>query len=247
MWMMMLEGVLSKLTDRHGFTCYNMDIGGEHMKLNTKVYKHLADKEPFETQEINGKRVDFHYMNDTPFLFQYGSKGRFAIWASNGTDYKVLIEKSYHDVMKDFYQKDVNAIWLDFLEKISAINRKINLMFIIPTLLIYLLIAFLASQYFQDNLLVVLLILLGVIIVTNMVQNRIIGNRVRAQNKEAQDAIREYIGQENFEKLITAQEEHYRTYFKFDEDEGVIEEAQDMDTPENNEQEEDDQHGPKSN
>lgn len=215
------------------------------MKLNTKVYKYLADKEPFETQEIDGKKVDFHYMNDTPFLFQYGSKGRFAIWASNGQDYKVLVEKSYYDVMKDFYQKDVNAIWLNFLERISVINRRINLMFIIPTLLIYLVIAFVASLYFQDNLFVVLLILLGTLIVTNVIQNRIIGRRVREQNREAQDAIRKHIGQESFEKLISAQEEHYRTYFNFDEEDRVIDDAQDMDKPENKEQEEDED-GPQS-
>ncbi|MFP4177601.1 MAG: hypothetical protein ACLFTZ_02445 [Acholeplasmataceae bacterium] len=215
------------------------------MKLNTKVYKYLADKEPFETQEIDGKKVDFHYMNDTPFLFQYGSKGRFAIWASNGQDYKVLVEKSYYDVMKDFYQRDVNAIWLNFLERISVINRRINLMFIIPTLLIYLVIAFVASLYFQDNLFVVLLILLGTLIVTNVIQNRIIGRRVREQNREAQDAIRKHIGQESFEKLISAQEEHYRTYFNFDEEDRVIDDAQDMDKPENKEQEEDED-GPQS-
>ncbi|MFP4187235.1 MAG: hypothetical protein ACLFSU_03585 [Acholeplasmataceae bacterium] len=215
------------------------------MKLNTKVYKYLADKEPFETQEIDGKKVDFHYMNDTPFLFQYGSKGRFAIWASNGQDYKVLVEKSYYDVMKDFYQRNVNAIWLNFLERISVINRRINLMFIIPTLLIYLVIAFVASLYFQDNLFVVLLILLGTLIVTNVIQNRIIGRRVREQNREAQDAIRKHIGQESFEKLISAQEEHYRTYFNFDEEDRVIDDAQDMDKPENKEQEEDED-GPQS-
>ncbi len=63
------------------------------MKLNSKVYKQLTN-EPFEKHEINGKTVEFHYMDDTPFLTQFASRGRFAVWTSDGNDYKVLIEST---------------------------------------------------------------------------------------------------------------------------------------------------------
>ena len=60
-----------------------------HMKLNPKIFKQLT-AEPFETQIVDGKKVEFHYMNDTPFLFQYASRGRFAVWTSDGKDYNIL-------------------------------------------------------------------------------------------------------------------------------------------------------------
>jgi hypothetical protein len=63
------------------------------MKLNPKVYKQLTG-EPFETQEINGKNIEFHYMNDTPFLFQFASKGRFAFGHQMETSIKFLLKLS---------------------------------------------------------------------------------------------------------------------------------------------------------
>jgi hypothetical protein len=68
------------------------------MKLNPKIYKQLT-QEPFDTQEINGKIVEFHYLNDTPYLFQFASKGRFAIWTSDGNNFKVLVEKRYYEML----------------------------------------------------------------------------------------------------------------------------------------------------
>jgi len=184
------------------------------MKLNTRVYKKLTG-EPYEVQDIDGRLVEFHKMDDSPFLFQYASKGRFAIWASDGVNYKVLIESTYHDAMREFYSEGVNRIWLDFLERIGAINKRINTLFIIPTILFYMVIAFFASAYLQDQIFVVLLVLLGVIIVTNSVQNRIVSKRVREENTKAQDAIRNLIGSAEFDRLIHAQERHYQTYFQF--------------------------------
>ncbi len=187
------------------------------MKLNMKVYKNLTSS-PFETQKINGKTVEFHSMNNTPFLFQYASKGRFAIWASDGVNYKVLIEDKYYEAMKDFYQQPVNEIWLGFLGKIGGINKKINMMFIIPTLFIYAIVAILTSIFWDDQMLQVLLGLLVVIIFSNMIQNRIVSKKVREENAAAQDRIRQHLGVEEFDQLIKRQEAHYQEYFKFNEE-----------------------------
>ncbi|MCR3906077.1 MAG: hypothetical protein NUK62_03515 [Tenericutes bacterium] len=216
------------------------------MKLNPKVYKQLTG-EPFETQEINGKNIEFHYMNDTPFLFQFASKGRFAIWTSDGNDYKVLIETKYYDVMKDFYQKEVNMIWLSFLERVGAISKKINMMFIIPTLIFYVLIAIVSTLLFPELMLQILLFMIVIVVISNMFQGRIVNKRVREENKLAQDQIREYLGTEEFDELVKAQEEHYKEYFKFNVDEEETNDGTSTEDKIENTENSEDEDGTKSN
>lgn len=190
------------------------------MKLNPKIYNKLTS-EPFETQKLDGKTVEFHYMNDTPYLFQYASRGRFAVWTSNGIDYKVLIEKTYYEALGDFYQYEVNKIWLQFLENVGNISKKVNMWFIIPTLLIYVVAAGIASVFFAGYMLQILLGLIVLVVISNIFQSRIVNKKVKEENQAAQNKIREYIGVEAFDDLVTAQEKHYQAYFKFDQDEKV--------------------------
>jgi hypothetical protein len=187
------------------------------MKLNLKVYSQL-NNEPFLTQEIDGKMIEFHYMNDTPFLFQYASRGRFAIWTSDGQNYRVLIEKKYYEALQPLYEAEVNKIWLNFLENVSSVSRKINMYFIIPTLFLYVIIAGLATFLFKDYTLQILLGMIVLVVISNMIQGRIVNKKVRDENLRAQDLIRAHMGNENFEALIKAQEDHYHDYFKFQEE-----------------------------
>jgi hypothetical protein len=79
-------------------------------------------------------------------------------------------------------------------------------------------IAFVASVYFDGYMLQILLGMLGVIIISNMIQNKVVTKRVRQENLNTQNQIREHIGDIAFDKLIQAQQEHYQAYFKFDEE-----------------------------
>lgn len=193
------------------------------MKLNPKVFNQLKT-EPFTSQTIEGKTIEFYYMNDTPFLFQFASRGRFAVWTSDGQNYKVLVEQKYFDVMKDFYSEEVNTIWLGFLTRVSGISKKINMWFMIPTLVLYIVIAGLATWLFPDMMLQILLFMIVLVVASNMIQSRIVNNKVREENRKTQDEIRAYIGEGAFEELVKAQEAHYQDYFKFEE-ETVLEET----------------------
>ncbi len=186
------------------------------MKLNPKIYRQLTN-EPFMTQEIDGKMIEFHYMNDTPFLFQFASKGRFAIWTSDGANYRVLIEQKYYDALEAFYKPEVNKIWLNFLESVGGISKKINMWFIIPTLVLYVIIAAFATFVFKEYTLQILLGMIVLVVISNMFQSRLVNQKVRDENLRAQDLIREHMGNEKFELLIKAQEDHYQEYFKFNE------------------------------
>lgn len=208
------------------------------MKLNAKIYKQLTN-EPFEKQEINGKTVEFHYMDDTPYLTQYAGRGRFALWTSDGANYKVLIESTYYEALKPFYEYEVNVIWLGFLDKVSSLSKKINNRFIIPTLALYALGAILAIVFFQDQTLPILLGLIILVVISNIVQSKVVNKKVKEENVATQDEIRNHLGQENFDELVKAQEEHYQKYFSF-EDQPMDGELEEVDEVEIVELEEDD-------
>jgi hypothetical protein len=178
-------------------------------------------------------------------LFQYASKGRFAIWTSDGKNYRVLIEKKYYEYLKDFYQPEVNTIWLNFLEKVSGISKKVNMWFIIPTLGLYAIVAFISTIFFPEQMLSILLGLIVLVVISNMFQSRIVNKKVRDENIGAQNKIREYLGNEAFDQLIKSQETHYQEYFKFEED-APVESIEPTEIPdeklEENNDKKDDQH-----
>jgi hypothetical protein len=201
------------------------------MKLNPRVFKKIITQ-PFETQQLGSRTVEFHSMNDSLFLETYGKRGRFAVWTADQNVYRVLIETSYYDAMKDFYQENINTIWIDFLERVTLKNKKINLMFIIPLMVTYLLAAIISSLYFPDDVFTVLLGILVVVFISNMFQNRLIRKSVQDENIATQNLIRETMGEYKFNRLVESQERHYKAYFQVPENENVIsEEAQTDTTP----------------
>jgi hypothetical protein len=209
------------------------------MKLNQKIYKNLTG-EPFLVQDIDGQKVSFYDMNETPYLTQYAGRGKFAIWTTNGgDDYKVLIERSYYEALKPFYEYNVNKIWLNFLTSASSITRKINLWFLVPTMSLYVIIAALATIFLPNYVLQVLLGLIVVVFVSNIVQTRLTSKKIKEANFNAQDQIKEALGVVEFESLIQAQEEHYKAYFKFEDDEVTNEEPIELDAEEVEEEKED--------
>jgi hypothetical protein len=201
------------------------------MKLNPRVFKKIITQ-PFETQQLGSRTVEFHSMNDSLFLETYGKRGRFAVWTADQNVYRVLIETSYYEAMKDFYQENINTIWIDFLERVTLKNKKINLMFIIPLMVTYLLAAIISSLYFPDDVFTVLLGILVVVFISNMFQNRLIRKSVQDENIATQNLIRETMGEYKFNRLVESQERHYKAYFQVPENENVIsEEAQTDTTP----------------
>lgn len=200
------------------------------MKLNPKVYKALVG-EPFAVQEIDGKRVEFHYMDNTPYMQQYAPRGRFAIWTSDGKDYKVLIESKYYEALKPFYEQGVNEIWLNFLTKVGTMSRKTNLLFFIPTMVIYIIAFTLFSLFWPDQTMILLIIILAGVILTSMTQSRYINKKVKDENVATQQAIKDHMGAERFDELVKNQEDFYAEYFKTEEAPEETEPSDSLDEP----------------
>lgn len=196
------------------------------MKLNAKVYRDLTG-EPFETQNINGKIVELHYMNDTPYFYSYANKGNFSIWTSDGNNYKVLIEKDYYESLKSFYDPKVNEIWMTFLEEVGAVQKKVRLFYLLPMILVYIAVIVLVQQIFPDQLMVGLIALIVVMFGSNMIQSRYVTKKIREKNIIAQEGIQSYLGAKELERIVNARDEHYRRFFEVVEDE-VIEQSNEL-------------------
>ena len=201
------------------------------MKLNPKIYNQLTG-EPFKTQKIDGVLVEFFYMDDTPFLYQFAGKGRFAVWTSNGINYRVLVEKTYYEALEEFYDEPINTIWVQFLDRVGKISRKINISFIIPIIFIYLGLAILSTIFFQEHMLTILLVLIVMVVISNMIQGQIVNKKVRAENQKAQEDIRKVLGEEGFSEMIEKQDVHYKNYFKIEDDDNQKESDQTLETTE---------------
>ena len=208
------------------------------MKLNPRVFRKITTQ-PFETQTLGSRTVEFHAMNYSLFFDTYGKRGRFAVWTAEQNTYRVLIETSYYEAMKDFYQENINTIWIDFLERVTQKNKRINLMFIIPLMVTYLLAAIISSLYFPNDVFTVLLGILVVVFISNMFQNRVIRKSVQDENIATQNLIRQTMGESKFNKLVEAQESHYKAFFQVPED--TVEAQEDTalvaEAPEENEKE----------
>ncbi|HKL95102.1 MAG TPA: Rho termination factor N-terminal domain-containing protein [Haploplasma sp.] len=186
------------------------------MKLHNRIYRSLT-QEPFHTQKIGEKEVGFYYLNDTQHLAQYVQKGRFYVWTSDGTNYRLVIEKGYYEKVSYFFSEEINTIWINFLDEIGVISKKMSRMFLIGSLVIAILIvvASILLEFQQYGV----FIALTVVLIANMVHSSRLNKIIKEKNYNAQVAIRDLLTEPGFEKLILDQEEYYKEYFAFDEEE----------------------------
>lgn len=188
------------------------------MKINNRVFKTLTG-EPFKTQEIDGHLVEFYSMNDTPFLQQYVTRGRFYIWTSNGKSYKLLIEKGYYEKVSYFFEQEINEIWINFLVDASQTQNKVSRTFLTISLGLSLLIIILFSFLWMDKISFGIIAALIVTIIVNMIQQKKVNALIGEKNTKAVMQIKEVLGEKGFNDFLNDQDEYAKDYFNFDEEE----------------------------
>lgn len=206
------------------------------MKIQYKMFKTLKN-EPVETQIIDGKVVEIHYMNDTPFLASYAGRGRFAEWTSDGQTFKLIVEKGYYEAMKGFYEEDINKIWIDFLLEVGRKYRKVTSYFMMGATFVYLIIAVLGIFIIPEAFSTMLIASLGFLLVGNIIQARYLRKYIAGKNDESRKAIHEALGEERYNDLLEKQETYYQSYFKFEE--SNLEDAEKIEQDNENEGEND--------
>lgn len=182
------------------------------MKLNPKIFKQI-DGESLEVQTFENTKIEFYALNQSPLYEKYVKQGRFVVWTSDGASYKVLIEEGYFDTMREFYQKEVNAIWIDFLDRVGKASKRTNKLFIIPMMIIYVIAAVISSIYFPDQIQTFLIAMIVVVFGVNFFQNKTVRNQIRTLNMETQQKIQQFLGVDTFNEIITKQQKHYNDFF----------------------------------
>jgi hypothetical protein len=199
------------------------------MKLNPKIYRTLTN--PVETQEVNGTTVDIHHMNETNYLARYAGQGQFAVWTSDGHDYKLMIERDYFETLRPLYSPKVNGIWIRFYERAGKVRSDIFFKLIGPVLLLALaaIIVFATVPALKAYQTIVLIVTLGLVLVVNIAQSTLMKRGIEKARVEAVTEIKDEVGLDKFNELIDIQTKFYEEYFKFKE-EPVQTEVEQIDT-----------------
>lgn len=183
------------------------------MKLQYQIFKTLNN--PVEIQDLDDRKVEVHSMNQTKYLSKFASKGQFAVWASDGKDYKLLIEDGYYDVMKDLYDKRINKVWINFYEVADKVRGGLMYKIVLPMIAVSMVVAFMFSlipalQKFQS---VALIVILAVILIANMFQTNMMKKKIEIARADAINEIKQIRGKERFEEILQAQAKYYDQYF----------------------------------
>lgn len=204
------------------------------MKLQYGIFKQLNT--PKETHQLEGKTIEIHSMNDTKFLSRFAGKGQFAVWTSDSKNYKLLIEDGYYQVMKDLYSKRVNQVWITFYEKADKVRFGLMYKMVFPMIAVSMVLAILFStiEALKGYQNFALIGILGVVLVTNMLQTTIMRKKVEEARTVAVKDIQMIIGEHKFNDLLEKQSKYYEDYFKFEEKvEPAVETLEEPKTEEN--------------
>lgn len=180
------------------------------MKINAKYFD-LINKEPRMVQKTKKGDVEIHSLNDYPQLYNSNiAKCQFTFWSNNGTTtYKLLIEDSFYDVMKDLYSEEVNGIWLEFYEEVTLARKNAVIKGLIPmSAIVFASIAalgFIPEEYSAvGNYVGVGLI--AVFLVVNVLRNKKINEKMKTMNIAAIDKIKKAVTETHFDELLDNQE-----------------------------------------
>lgn len=184
------------------------------MKLNQRMYKNILT-EPFMVQEIRGKQVSFHYLNETSFYNQSIMQGRFATWTSDGKDFKILVEKGYYEESKEFYSEEINGVWIDFFAKAGNENKRLLKVLFLPVVLAFIvaLLVFMFVPPLKPFLTHVAIIGMVGLLFLNFFQSSTLKKKYEVFTNETHAAIHDILGDDGVEELIKKQEAYREKFY----------------------------------
>ena len=189
------------------------------MRINPKIYNTVVS-DPFDIQELeDGTKIELHSLNENEALFnEYAPKAKFAIWSTvDGSCYKLLLEDTYYERVRELYGRRVNQCMITFWNKVEEERKRITKIFFIP-ISIVLAIAFIFLIFFPQVLGETgQLVLMGVVLVgflfANVFLNKKLDSIVNKHNSEAVEKIKNIVGHKHFDELMEATRAHYDEFF----------------------------------
>ncbi len=204
------------------------------MKMNQKLYMVAENVTPIEVQEFNDRKIEVYYMDDFDGVKEeYINKGQFAAWASvDGINYRLFLEKGYHEAVGELYSQPINKIWVEFWDKTDVIARKFSKKIMLPIMIVCVL-AVILSLVFSKQLGkagdIITIVMLVVAFIAMIFSNSYTRKAIMKENVASRDLIIKHLGENKFDKLIERQKEYMDAYYENlypadEEDEEVTEE-----------------------
>ncbi|QTX03226.1 hypothetical protein LFWB_6650 [Candidatus Phytoplasma luffae] len=84
---------------------------------------------PFRTETYNineeEKKIEFFNLEQSKYNEHFLNMQQYVIWSSLNNCYRVFIDEHYYKEFSSLYQKEINIMYIDFLEKILIKNSEI--------------------------------------------------------------------------------------------------------------------------
>ncbi|MCL2521739.1 MAG: hypothetical protein FWE36_02650 [Erysipelotrichales bacterium] len=190
------------------------------VKINERYYAKITS-EPFEVQEIDGKNIELHKMNENSFYAQFANQGRFFFWSTkDSVNYKLVIEYGYYEAMKALYTKEINLIWLAYYEESEKARKRIFTKIVLPVLIVYVILTLLLFTLLDDDThrMIALIGSLAFVFIGSRFLSSSMRRKFMAQHVETMDKIKKVLGKKQFEKLADIQDKYRRNFFKIEEE-----------------------------
>lgn len=215
------------------------------MKINYKVFKNLNN--PIDVQDLDGRHVEIHIMNETSYFANYVNRGQYALWTSDGKSYKLLIEEGYYNEFKEVFSPKMNIAWIEYFEKIVKSRKRVSRGFWYPALILVVLV-FLAVlilplpgvpfevpaiilSFIDDHTPKVLFGAVIFLILMSILNSSVFKSRANKIQTEHANKVTEILGAERSHELALQQDTYHMRYMaQFDEEvakEETLEESQD--------------------
>lgn len=194
-------------------------------KILPKVYA-SATGEPFRVEKYGEAKVEFYYFDNTTEATKLLTRQRFYAWTSDGLDYRLFVEKGYYErVGADLYNNKVNDIQLDFTNFVHKTQKQMNRKYLLTSLCAFAIavavsigLSFIPN--FEQAAVIgpMVALFLVIFIISHKIQGKL-KTAVRAENEKASKAIRDYLGEHRFERILEEQQAYLAEYFHYEDDE----------------------------
>lgn len=193
------------------------------MKINAHYFDHITS-EPLEIQNIDDWTIEIYSLNDYQVIYDtYIKRGQFSCWCNKGgKTYKLLIEDTFHEEVKDLYTKEVNAHWIEYYNQIDIIRTNSLKFHFIPSTVIafglILLLSILIPQSLTTLSFILALVVGGCYLLTTNYFKIKNSRRSAVKKNEAVDKIEKLLGKTRFNQILDKQEKYTKEFYKQNEE-----------------------------
>lgn len=186
------------------------------MNFDKRFYDRLTrqiNREPNEQQVIDNKNVKVYILEENEqSLFLKNEKAK---WAMRDKEVCVAVAKDYYEYgsIREFYSKEVNKEYLNFIGEINNIQKKLIYPIMGSILIIYIIVAALAMTVIRsDYQLYVIIGALVLVFVAVFFINRFITKKTDLKIAELRKKIIDILGDQKAQKIDNDKAEYRRQF-----------------------------------